>query len=118
VIVVFGAGGDRDCGKRPQMGEAAAAGADLVVVTSDNPRSEEPAAIIAGVVSGIPEGTALQVVEDRREAIAWAVGEADPGDLVLIAGKGHEQGQEGPQGEKQPFDDRQVAMEAIGEVIG
>ncbi len=118
VIIVFGAGGDRDAGKRPEMGRAAADGADLVVVTSDNPRSEEPEAIIADVVSGIPEETALQVVEDRRDAIAWAVGEAHRGDLVLIAGKGHEQGQEGAGGEKEPFDDRLVAMEVIGEVVG
>ena len=118
VIVVFGAGGDRDAGKRPEMGEAAAAGADLLIVTSDNPRSEDPAAIVADVVSGVPEGTGLQVVVDRREAIARAVGEAGPGDLVLIAGKGHEQGQEGPDGVKQPFDDREVALEAIGSLGG
>lgn len=118
VIVVFGAGGDRDSGKRPQMGEAAAAGADVVVVTSDNPRSEDPAQIIAAVAEGVPEGADLRTIEDRREAIGWAIGEAGPGDLVLIAGKGHEQGQEGPQGEKQPFDDRQVALEVIGEVVG
>ncbi len=116
VIIVFGAGGDRDTGKRPQMGEAAAAGADLVVVTSDNPRSEEPAAIIAAVAEGVPDGTEMRTIEDRREAIGWAIAEAAPGDLVLIAGKGHEQGQEGPGGEKEPFDDRQVALEALGEV--
>jgi UDP-N-acetylmuramoyl-L-alanyl-D-glutamate--2,6-diaminopimelate ligase len=115
VIAVFGAGGDRDAGKRPEMGAAAAEGADLVVVTSDNPRSESPEAIIAEVVAGIPEGSALQVVGDRRAAIAWALGEAGPGDLVLIAGKGHEQGQEGPEGRKEPFDDREVAREALAE---
>ncbi|MFM8561206.1 MAG: UDP-N-acetylmuramoyl-L-alanyl-D-glutamate--2,6-diaminopimelate ligase [Solirubrobacterales bacterium] len=118
VIAVFGAGGDRDSGKRPEMGAAAAAGADLVVVTSDNPRSEAPGAIIADVVAGVPGDPAPQVIEDRREAIAWAVAHARPGDLVLIAGKGHEQGQEGPGGVKEPFDDRQVALEALGELIG
>lgn len=114
VIAVFGAGGDRDPGKRPEMGREAAAGADLVVVTSDNPRSEDPSAIIEAITAGIPGGTATEVVEDRREAIAWAVGEARPGDLVLIAGKGHEQGQEGPGGAIEPFDDRQVVLEALG----
>ena len=117
VIAVFGAGGDRDAGKRPEMGAAAAQGADLVVVTSDNPRSEDPKAIIAAVAEGVPEGTDLRTIEDRREAIGWAIGEASPGDLVLIAGKGHEQGQEFAGGEKLPFDDRQVALESIREVV-
>ncbi len=112
VILVFGAGGDRDTGKRPEMGAAASA-ADLVVITSDNPRSEEPAAIVAEVLGGIPAGTAHRAVEDRREAIAWALGEAQAADLVLIAGKGHEQGQEFAGGRKEPFDDRQVARELL-----
>ena len=115
VVVVFGAGGDRDAGKRPEMGAEAAAGADHVVLTSDNPRSEDPAAIIAEIASGIPEGTSVEVVEDRREAIVRAIGAAQPGDLVLIAGKGHEQGQEGARGQKQPFDDRCVARDALEE---
>ena len=113
VIAVFGAGGDRDAGKRPQMGTVAAGAADLVVVTSDNPRSEAPAEIIADIVSGIPAGTALEVIEDRREAIGWAVAEARPGDLVLVAGKGHEQGQAFADGVAEPFDDRQVAFDAL-----
>lgn len=118
VIVVFGAGGDRDPGKRPEMGAAAAQGADLVVLTSDNPRSEDPAAIIEAVASGVPSGTDIRTIEDRRGAISWAIGEAGPGDIVVVAGKGHEQGQEFAGGEKLPFDDRQVAREAIREVVG
>ena len=117
VIVVFGAGGDRDSGKRPEMGAAAARGADLVVVTSDNPRSEEPGEIMEAVAAGVPDGTDMRRVEDRREAIGWAIGEARPGDIVVIAGKGHEQGQEVAGGKKLPFDDRQVAREALREVV-
>lgn len=98
------------------MGAAAAQGADLVVVTSDNPRSEDPAQIIASVSEGVPDGTDTRTIEDRREAIGWAIGEASPGDLVLIAGKGHEQGQELAGGRKLPFDDRQVAREALREL--
>ena len=116
VICVFGCGGDRDRGKRPQMGAAAASLADVAVVTSDNPRSEEPEAIIAEILPGMDGGGARVVVEpDRRAAIAWAVGEAAPGDVVVIAGKGHEQGQE-RHGVKTPFDDRVVAREALGGV--
>ena len=113
VICVFGCGGDRDRGKRPQMGAAAASLSDVAVVTSDNPRSEEPEAIIAEILPGMDGGGARVVVEpDRRAAIAWAVGEAAPGDVVVIAGKGHEQGQE-RHGVKTPFDDRVVAREAL-----
>jgi UDP-N-acetylmuramoyl-L-alanyl-D-glutamate--2,6-diaminopimelate ligase len=113
LICVFGCGGDRDRGKRPQMGAAAAALADVAVVTSDNPRSEEPEAIIDEILAGMGDGAARTVVEpDRRAAIAWAIGEGAAGDAVVIAGKGHEQGQE-RHGVKTPFDDRTVAREAI-----
>jgi UDP-N-acetylmuramoyl-L-alanyl-D-glutamate--2,6-diaminopimelate ligase len=113
VIAVFGAGGDRDRDKRPKMGRAGAELADLVVVTSDNPRSEEPEAIVAEVAAGAQEAPDLEVVVDRREAIALALGRAQPGDTVVIAGKGHEQGQEFEGGRKVPFDDREVAREEL-----
>ncbi len=118
VICVFGAGGDRDTGKRAQMGEIAARGAEMVVVTSDNPRSEQPEAIIAQIMEGTagerPVGAPKIVVEpDRREAIHRAIGVAGAGDVVLIAGKGHEQGQEFAQGRVVPFDDVTVAREAL-----
>ena len=118
VICVFGAGGDRDTGKRALMGEIAARGADVVVVTSDNPRSEQPQAIIAQIMEGAagarPVGAAKIVVEaDRREAIHRAIAVARPGDVVLIAGKGHEQGQELAAGRVVPFDDVAVAREAL-----
>ena len=110
VICVFGCGGDRDHGKRPLMGQAAERGADVVIVTSDNPRSEAPAAIAAEITAGL---SAVVVVElDRAKAIELAVEQAQAGDLVLIAGKGHEQGQEAV-GETTPFDDRDVAREAL-----
>jgi UDP-N-acetylmuramoyl-L-alanyl-D-glutamate--2,6-diaminopimelate ligase len=111
VIVVFGAGGDRDRGKRPLMGDAATRLADIAIVTSDNPRSEDPAAIIEEVLAGAPPGTAHEV--DRRLAIAQAIAAAEPGDVVVIAGKGHEQGQEFADGLKLPFDDVTVAREAL-----
>ncbi len=116
VISVFGAGGDRDRDKRPKMGRAGAELSDLTVVTSDNPRSEDPEAIIAEVAAGAEgaSGTAeLEVVVERREAIALALGRARPGDTVVIAGKGHEQGQEFENGRKIPFDDREVAREEL-----
>ena len=110
VIVVFGAGGDRDRGKRPLMGRVAAGLADVVVITSDNPRSEDPLRIIEDVLQG--SGTDVEVDPDRRTAIDRAVTLAEPGDVVVIAGKGHEQGQE-IAGEVHPFDDRSVAREAL-----
>jgi len=112
LIVVFGAGGDRDRDKRPKMGRAAEA-ADLLYVTSDNPRSEAPESIVAEVRSGIEREAGVTVIVDRREAIARALGEARPGDVVVIAGKGHEQGQEFEGGRKIPFDDREVAREEL-----
>jgi UDP-N-acetylmuramoyl-L-alanyl-D-glutamate--2,6-diaminopimelate ligase len=110
LIAVFGAGGDRDKAKRPLMGRAGGVLADLAVVTSDNPRSEDPEAIVAEVAAGAREGEAELIVEvDRHAAIALALGRARPGDTVVIAGKGHEQGQEFEGGRKIPFDDREVA---------
>jgi UDP-N-acetylmuramoyl-L-alanyl-D-glutamate--2,6-diaminopimelate ligase len=122
VLCVFGAGGDRDRGKRPLMGRAAASLADVVLVTSDNPRSEDPERIIAEVMGGVPgEGARghparrVRAITDRREAIAAAVGEAGAGDVVVIAGKGHEQGQEFADGHKIPFDDVAVTRQALHE---
>jgi UDP-N-acetylmuramoyl-L-alanyl-D-glutamate--2,6-diaminopimelate ligase len=112
VIVVFGAGGDRDRGKRPLMGEIAARLADEVLVTSDNPRSEDPEAIVAQIVAGIDRED-VRVEVDRRAAIEQAVALAADGDVVVIAGKGHEQGQEFADGHKIPFDDATVAREAL-----
>jgi UDP-N-acetylmuramoyl-L-alanyl-D-glutamate--2,6-diaminopimelate ligase len=116
LISVFGAGGDRDRDKRPKMGRAGAEHSDLTVITSDNPRSEDPEAIVAEVAAGAEgvDGSAeVEVVVDRREAIALALGRAAPGDTVVIAGKGHEQGQEFEDGRKIPFDDREVAREEL-----
>src|SRR5215210_1934717 len=111
VIVVFGAGGDRDRAKRPLMGAVACDHADVVIVTSDNPRSEEPEGIIAEILEGCAAGVEVEV--DRRAAIERAIGMAESGDVVVIAGKGHEQGQELAGGRKVPFDDRAVAREAL-----
>jgi UDP-N-acetylmuramoyl-L-alanyl-D-glutamate--2,6-diaminopimelate ligase len=90
VICVFGAGGDRDRLKRPQMGRAVEAGTDMAVVTTDNPRTEDPRAIEADILQGFDEPEKARVIPDRAEAIGWALSEALPGDCVLIAGKGHE----------------------------
>jgi UDP-N-acetylmuramoyl-L-alanyl-D-glutamate--2,6-diaminopimelate ligase len=114
LISVFGAGGDRDKAKRPLMGRAGGVLSDVAVVTSDNPRSEDPEAIVAEVAAGAREGGAELLVEvDRHAAIALALGRAKPGDTVVIAGKGHEQGQEFEGGRKVPFDDREVAREEL-----
>jgi UDP-N-acetylmuramoyl-L-alanyl-D-glutamate--2,6-diaminopimelate ligase len=113
VVAVFGAGGDRDRGKRPLMGEITARLADVAIVTSDNPRSEDPEAIIAEILAGIDDRSGVEVEVDRRAAIRRAVGVAEPGDVVVIAGKGHEQGQEFAGGRKEPFDDVAVAREAL-----
>src|SRR4051794_14273654 len=113
VICVFGCGGDRDRGKRPLMGRVAAANADVTIVTSDNPRSEDPEAIIAEVLEGVTGSARPEAIVDRREAIDRAVGLAAAGDVVVIAGKGHEQGQEFADGVKLPFDDVEVAREAL-----
>jgi UDP-N-acetylmuramoyl-L-alanyl-D-glutamate--2,6-diaminopimelate ligase len=112
VVLVFGAGGDRDPGKRPQMGEAAGELADLVILTTDNPRGEDPAAIIGAVKQGIPVSTDLRIEPDRGAAIALAVAAAEPGDVVLVAGKGHETTQ--TVGDVvTPFDDRLVLGDAL-----
>lgn len=113
VISVFGAGGDRDRGKRPQMGHAGAELSDLAIVTSDNPRSEDPEAILAEILAGIEDRGGVVEEVDRRAAIALALSRAEPGDTVVIAGKGHEQGQEFADGHKLPFDDRDVAREEL-----
>jgi UDP-N-acetylmuramyl tripeptide synthase len=112
VIVVFGCGGDRDRAKRPMMGRAAAEDADLVIVTNDNPRSEDPLAIIDEITSGIPDGAAAIVEPDRAAAIERAIDAARPGDVVVVAGKGHETTQE-IDGVLMPFDDREVARAAL-----
>ncbi|MGA9116141.1 MAG: UDP-N-acetylmuramoyl-L-alanyl-D-glutamate--2,6-diaminopimelate ligase, partial [Bacteroidota bacterium] len=114
IITVFGCGGDRDRGKRPAMGRIAARLSDRVVVTSDNPRTEDPAAIIGDILAGIPEETNLRVEPDRRAAIREALAGAAGGDVVLIAGKGHEQYQ--AVGERtHPFDDRREVERFIEE---
>lgn len=122
IIVVFGAGGDRDRTKRPIMGAVAATLADVAVVTSDNPRSEAPRAIIDDILAGLPtapagqarraEGARIEVEPDRRTAIFRGIGLAEPGDFVIIAGKGHETYQE-IRGVKHPFDDRRIARDAL-----
>jgi UDP-N-acetylmuramoyl-L-alanyl-D-glutamate--2,6-diaminopimelate ligase len=115
LIAVFGAGGDRDVGKRPEMGQVAAAGADLVIVTDDNPRGEEPSEIRAQILAGSPNA---REIGDRRAAIAAAVAEAGRDDIVLVAGKGHEQGQVIGRGENVrvlPFDDVTVVRECMGQ---
>jgi UDP-N-acetylmuramoyl-L-alanyl-D-glutamate--2,6-diaminopimelate ligase len=112
VLLVFGAGGDRDATKRPEMGEVAARLADRVLLTSDNPRGEDPLAIIDAVRSGMARTDGLTVEPDRRAAIAAAVAEAEPGDVVLVAGKGHEQVQIVGD-EALPFDDRSETRDAL-----
>jgi len=114
LIVVFGAGGDRDRGKRPLMGQAAAENADMLIVTDDNPRGEDPAAIRAEVLSGCPGATE---VGDRAEAILRGIDALAPGDALLIAGKGHESGQQ--VGDViYPFDDVEQASVAVAALEG
>jgi len=113
VLTVFGCGGDRDRAKRPLMGEAAGRGSDFAVLTSDNPRSEDPLAIINDALVGLQKtGTKYSVEPDRRKAIALAIHEAHPGDIVLLAGKGHEKIQVTREGSI-PFDDVEVAREVL-----
>jgi UDP-N-acetylmuramoyl-L-alanyl-D-glutamate--2,6-diaminopimelate ligase len=118
LVCVFGCGGDRDRGKRPQMGRIASELSDLAIVTSDNPRSEDPAAIVADIVAGVTDFATdccldgVEVELDRGAAIGRAIELARPGDVIVIAGKGHEQGQEAG-GRTIPFDDRLVAREAL-----
>ena len=116
VITVFGCGGDRDRTKRKKMGRAAGQGSDLVVLTSDNPRSEDPNSIIDEILGGVRETTVECFVEpDRSEAIRLAISQAQPGDIVLIAGKGHEKVQIFAHGEV-PFDDVAEAERVLQEV--
>jgi len=113
VITVFGCGGDRDRAKRPLMGDAAGRGSDFVVLTSDNPRSEDPLAIINDAMVGLQRsGTRYKVQPDRKTAIATAIGEAGSGDIILIAGKGHEKVQITRDGSI-PFDDVEVAHKIL-----
>src|SRR6202451_2562848 len=113
VVTVFGCGGDRDRAKRPLMGEAGGRGSDFVVLTSDNPRSEDPLAIINDAMVGLQRsGTKYKVEPDRKAAIALAIGEAGPGDIVLIAGKGHEKVQVTREGSI-PFDDVEVVRQVL-----
>jgi len=109
---VFGCGGDRDRTKRPRMGNVAARFSDRVFLTSDNPRSEDPAAIARDVLAGIPPGCCVEVELDRRLAIEHALADARRGDVVLIAGKGHEDYQIVGK-ERLRFDDRTVARELL-----
>jgi UDP-N-acetylmuramoyl-L-alanyl-D-glutamate--2,6-diaminopimelate ligase len=114
LICLFGCGGDRDAAKRPKMAQAAAKYADRLIVTSDNPRSEEPGAIIREILTGL-EGTDVpyDVVEDRREAIYFALKNAEKGDIIVLAGKGHEDYQILAGGEKIHFDEREVVAEGL-----
>ena len=113
LIVLFGCGGDRDRGKRPNMGHIAAELADVCVVTSDNPRTEEPMAIIEEILSGMKNSaTAIQVIEDREKAIAWAIDKAGPGDVILLAGKGHEDYQVVGK-EKHHMDEREIVASVL-----
>src|SRR6202035_569178 len=123
VMCVFGAGGDRDRGKRPLMGEIGARLADVVLVTSDNPRSEDPESIIAEIMEGATSAgggpseraaSHVRSLADRGAAIAEAIAAGRRGDVLVIAGKGHEQGQELADGRKVPFDDVAVARQALG----
>jgi UDP-N-acetylmuramoyl-L-alanyl-D-glutamate--2,6-diaminopimelate ligase len=108
-VLVFGCGGDRDAGKRPLMGELAARNADTVILTSDNPRSEDPQAILDQIAVAAP---GARVVADRANAIALAISVAAQADLVLVAGKGHETYQE-VAGRRLPFSDHDVALKAL-----
>jgi UDP-N-acetylmuramoyl-L-alanyl-D-glutamate--2,6-diaminopimelate ligase len=110
LVVVFGAGGERDRGKRPLMGQVAAEHADRIIVTDDNPRSEDPAAIRRAILAAVPGAAEIG---DRRTAITAAIAELRAGDVLVIAGKGHETGQIIGR-EVLPFDDAVVAMEALG----
>ncbi len=115
LITVFGCGGNRDKSKRPEMGRIAAELSDKIFVTTDNPRREEPSGIINDILTGIPEDTDMAVISDRREAIHAAIEMAEPGDTIMIAGKGHEDYQE-VNGVKHHFSDLEVAQEALSQL--
>jgi UDP-N-acetylmuramoyl-L-alanyl-D-glutamate--2,6-diaminopimelate ligase len=112
LIVLFGCGGDRDRTKRPKMAEAAQKYADFVIVTGDNPRTEDPARILDEIVRGLDRSMPHAVIPDRREAIRFAVNEAGEGDLILLAGKGHEKYEITADG-RHPFDEEQIVLEAV-----
>jgi UDP-N-acetylmuramoyl-L-alanyl-D-glutamate--2,6-diaminopimelate ligase len=114
IITVFGAGGNRDKTKRPLMGQIAAQYSDIVIITSDNPRYEEPADIIADIEKGVPANLNAKVfkIEDRTNAIKMAINLANKGDVIVIAGKGHETYQE-IKGVRNHFDDREVVLQII-----
>jgi UDP-N-acetylmuramoyl-L-alanyl-D-glutamate--2,6-diaminopimelate ligase len=114
LFCVFGCGGDRDPGKRPLMGAIAESHADVVIVTDDNPRTEASADIITQIVGGMTYGETVQVIADRAEAIRHALAEADPGDVIVIAGKGHEDYQIVGR-DVLPFSDREIVKRALGE---
>ena len=116
IILVFGCGGDRDKGKRPIMGEIAGKLADYAILTSDNPRFEDPMAILAAIEAGIkPTGAKYEVIENRREAIRQAMEMAVSGDIVVLAGKGHETYQD-IAGVKHPFDEKVIVSELLEEI--
>jgi UDP-N-acetylmuramoyl-L-alanyl-D-glutamate--2,6-diaminopimelate ligase len=112
IITVFGCGGDRDRTKRPKMASAAELGSDICVLTSDNPRTEDPQAILNDAKAGFARPNSHAVIADRRQAIQIAIENARPGDIIVIAGKGHEDYQD-IQGKKHPFDDRKVARQLL-----
>lgn len=113
LVTLFGCGGDRDRGKRPLMGEAAARYSDFVIVTSDNPRTEEPEQIIDDILPGVERArTPYVVIPNRRDAIFYSVGHAQPGDVIVLAGKGHEDYQVIGT-EKIHFDEREIVAEAL-----
>ncbi len=114
---VFGCGGDRDKGKRPLMGDVVEKLADTIIVTNDNPRSEEPSIIASGILSGMKKPGKAKVIFDRKLAIETAIKSAHPKDIILVAGKGHENWQE-IKGQRFPFNDRNVVLNTIGNVIG
>ena len=116
LILVFGCGGDRDKGKRPMMGEIAGRLADYSILTSDNPRYEDPMAILASIEQGIlPTGAEYEVIENRREAIRQAMEMAVGGDIIVLAGKGHETYQE-IEGVRHPIDEKRVVAEILEEM--
>ena len=112
---VFGCGGNRDAGKRPQMAEVAGRLADEVLLTADNPRSEKLADIFQHMIKGIPQGVAFQVIDDRAQAIQFALKNASSNDVVLLAGKGHETYQE-VNGVKRPYSDLSAAQSVIAQI--
>ena len=117
LICLFGCGGDRDRGKRPIMGAIAQELADLVVVTSDNPRTEDPKSIIADILAGMEQGGGIHVEPDRSAAIGWALEQGRPGDVIVLAGKGHETYQE-VDGVKYPMDEREIVAQWFRERSG